>query len=155
VVAYVRIYGRLTQRFAPRYPFHMQAKQELIQLKGRLQSQISVLESEMATVDAAIQLLEREHNSGATGLHDNRFRKLGLSDACRQTVGSDWILPSEVRNQMMNGGFKAADKSKLLSSVFATLKRLSTKGELEGKKIDGKMKYRKRQLAAMSSAEAA
>lgn len=134
----------------------MQAKAELLQLKGKLQKQISVLESEMATVDKAIQLLEREDRVvGATGSQDKRFRKLGLSDACRHIVDSEWISPAEVRNNMMQGGFKNDDKAKLLGSVFATLKRLATKGELEGKKIDGKMKYRKRQPAAMTSAEAA
>jgi hypothetical protein len=56
---------------------------------------------------------------------------------------------------MMNGGFKNDDKAKLLGYCFATLKRLAAKGELESKRVDGKMKYRKRQLAAMAAVEAA
>ncbi len=132
----------------------MQAKQELMQLKTKLQQQISVLESEMVTVDKAIQLLEREDHSGASGPKDARFRKVGLSDACRQIVGSEWASPSEVREALMKGGYKHESKAKLLGSVFATLKRLAAK-EFEGKKVDGKLKYRKRQPAAISTAEAA
>jgi len=135
----------------------MSAQQELLQLKGRLQKQISVLEAEMATVDKAIQLLDREGKfataTGTTG-QDKRFSKMGLSEACREIVGSNWTLPSEVRNQMLQGGFKTADKAGLLSSVFATLKRLATK-DLEGAKIDGKMRYRKRQSTSANTEDAA
>ena len=49
------------------YAFHMQAKQELLQLKERLQKQILVLETEMTTVDKAIQLLDRESRVVAQG----------------------------------------------------------------------------------------
>lgn len=135
----------------------MQAKKELMQLNEKLQQQIAVLQAEQATVYKAIQLLERENLSGATptGSQDHRFRKVGLSDTCRKIMGSDWASPLEVREQMVLGGYKVADKSKLLGYVFATLKRLAAKGELEGRKVDGKMKYRKRQPAAISSAEAA
>ena len=56
---------------------------------------------------------------------------------------------------MISGGFKNDDKAKLLSYVFATLKRLAAKGELDGRKVDGKMKYRKKQPAAMNAMEAA
>ena len=127
----------------------MSAQQELLQLKERLQKQISVLEGEMATVDKAIQLLNREGKSGgapsqASPISDKRFARMGLSEACREIVGTEWILPSDVRNQMLQGGFKTDDKAGLLSSVFATLKRLATK-DLEGAKIEGKMRYRKRQ----------
>jgi hypothetical protein len=44
----------------------MSAQQELLQLKERLQKQISVLEAEMATVDKAIQLLDREGKFATT-----------------------------------------------------------------------------------------
>jgi len=132
----------------------MQAKNELMQLKAKLQKQIAVLESEMTTVDAAIHLIERENRREAAGPEDKRFRKMGLSEACRQIVGPEWISPAEVRTQMMQGGFKNHDKAKLLSAVFATLKRLAQK-EFEGKKIDGKMKYRTRPPAASNAAEAA
>jgi len=133
----------------------MQAKHELMRLREKLQKQITVLESEMATVDKAIQLLNREEHPESNGSHDKRFRNVGLSDACRQIVGVDWISPTEIRNQLIQGGYKNADKSKLLAAVFATVKRLAKK-ELEGKKLDGKMKYRKRQPAAMvNTADAA
>jgi hypothetical protein len=132
----------------------MQAKQELTRLKEKLQKHIAVLNAEMETVDKAIGLLERENESGATsGPHDRKYRSMGLSETCRKIIGSEWISPAEVRDQMVRGGFKTEEKSNLLAAVYATLKRL-TKKELEGKKIDGKMKYRKRQPAAIS-AEAA
>jgi hypothetical protein len=133
----------------------VKAKQELTQLNEKLQKQISALQAEQAIVYKAIQLLEREGKPEATGLQDKRYRKVGLSDTCRQIVNSEWVSPSEVRNQMTLGGYKVADKSKLLGYVFATLKRLAAKGELEGKKVDGKLKYRKRQPAAINAAEAA
>lgn len=132
----------------------MQAKNELLQLKARLQKQIAVLQSEMVVVDKAIQLLERENHSETNGSQDKKFRKAGLSDACRQIVGDDWISPTEVRNELMQGGYPNDDKSKLLAAVFATLKRLGKK-QMEGKKIDGKMKYRKRQLATVGTDAAA
>jgi hypothetical protein len=130
----------------------MQAKQELTRLKEKLQKHIAVLNAEMDTVDKAIRLLERESESGAmTGPQDRKFRNMGLSETCRLIVGGEWISPTEVRDQMTHGGFKNDDKSKLLAAVYATLKRLGN-NELEGKKVDGKMKYRKRQPVAMSSA---
>jgi hypothetical protein len=79
---------------------------------------------------------------------------MGLSEACREIVGNDWILPSEVRNQMLHGSFKTDDRAGLLSSVFATLRRLATK-DLEGAKIDGKMRYRKRQSTSANTEHAA
>ena len=109
----------------------------------------------MATVDKAVQLLDREGKFAATTFtataQDKRFSKMGLSEACRAIVGGEWTLPSEVRNQMLQGGFKTDDKAGLLSSVFATLKRLATK-DLEGAKIEGKMRYRKRQSAVTENA---
>ena len=79
-----------------------------MRLKEKLQKQIRVLESELEAIDKAIHLLAREKGSAGPGGHsDAKFKKLGLSDACRQIVGSEWILPSEVRNQMMQGGYKS------------------------------------------------
>src|SRR5260370_6793541 len=89
----------------------MQAKQELMQLKEKLRKHIAELNAEMDTVDKAIRLLERESASGITGHQDRQFRNSGLSEACRQIVGAEWILPSEVRNKMMQGGYKSASKN--------------------------------------------
>ena len=129
----------------------MQATQELMQLKEKLQKHIAVLHAEMETVDRAIRLLERENQSRTQGPQDKKFAKTGLSEACRTIVGPEWISPAEVRGVMMNGGYKTTDKAKLLGYVFATLKRLA-QSELEGRKVDGKMKYRKRQSAAVPAA---
>jgi hypothetical protein len=127
----------------------MQATQQLTQLKERLRRQIAVLESELNTVDKAIQLLEREHVAGAGDqpYQDRRYAKMGLTDACRLVIGSEWLAPVQVRDEMLRGGFNIEQKKKLLGYCFATLKRLAQKGDLEGKQIDGKLKYRKREPA--------
>lgn len=121
----------------------MQAKQELTQLKERLQKQIVVLQSEMSVVDQAIELLDREDMSiPSTGRNGSRFSSLGLSEAIRKVVTSDWTSPTEVRDELMHGGYPTDDKSKFLGSVFATMKRLRRR-DLEAKRIGGKLKYRK------------
>jgi hypothetical protein len=127
----------------------MTAQQELLQLKERLQRQIAVLQAEMASVDKTIQLLEREGRPTAmsAAIQDKRYAKLGLSDAIRAILTDEFTLPSEIRNVMLSGGYSAPDKASLLSSVFATLKRMDGK-DAEGEKIDGKMHYRKRQSGA-------
>ena len=67
----------------------------------------------------------------------------------------EWITPSLVRDSMLSGGYRIEDSSKLLGYVFATLKRLAKKGDLEGKRIDGRLRYRKRQPPAGMGGEAA
>lgn len=127
---------------------NMQAKQELTHLKERLNAQIVALQSEMAIVDKAIQLLEREGQSSQPAPEQaKQFRTVGLSDAIRQTVASEWISPTEVRDELMRGGYPNKDKSKLLGSVFATMKRL-TGSTFEARRIDGKLKYRVRQQSS-------
>jgi hypothetical protein len=131
----------------------MQAKEELTQLRGRLSEQITALESEMAIVDKTIELLEREDRSSRTASRAQRFRKVGLSDAIRQIVASEWVSPTEVRDELMRGGYPNGDKSKLLGSVFATMKRLGN-SVLEVKRIDDKLKYRAKP-ASSANAKAA
>lgn len=123
----------------------MQAIQELMQLKEGLQKHIGVLQSEMATVDKAIQLLEREGQRSTQTINEKQFSKTGLSDACRLIVGNEWISPGEIRDRMIQGGFKNNGKSKLLGSVFATCKRLAASEEFDVGRVDEKQKYRKRQ----------
>jgi hypothetical protein len=132
----------------------MQAIQELMQLKEGLQKHIGVLQSEMTTVDKAIQLLEREGQRSPQSLNDRRFAKIGLSDSCRLIVGDDWISPGEIRDRLMQGGYKNDSKSKLLGSVFATCKRLAKAGQFEVKRLDEKQKYRKRQSVSAAEASA-
>jgi hypothetical protein len=126
----------------------MQAKRELTQLRERLKQQIAALESEMATIDKAIELLEREDQSSPNAPYGKRFRKVGLSDAIRQVVASVWISPTEVRDELMHGGYPNEDKNKLLASVFATMKRLGKSGGFEVRRIEGKLKYRVQQRAS-------
>lgn len=134
----------------------MQAKIELLKLKERIRRQIITLESELATVDRTIELLERENpQSGAAAENqhrDRRFAKLGLSDAIRQVIAGEWLTPSEVRDELLRGGYAIDDKKKLLGYVFATAKRLAEKGDLEGSKVEGRLKYRKRALTTVREA---
>jgi hypothetical protein len=126
----------------------MQAKQELTRLRDKLNAQIAALQSEMVIVDRTIQLLEREDQSSPTAPQQGkRFRSVGLSDAIRQIVAAEWISPTEVRDGLMHGGYPNKDKGKLLGAVFTTMKRLG-ESIFEGKRIDGKLKYRMRQKAS-------
>lgn len=130
----------------------MEAIKELTRIKDKLQAQIHSLEVETAAIEKAIQLLERENRPETVLVQEKRFSKLGLSDACREIAGAEWLSPLEVREQLMRGGFKSDDKVKLLNSVFATLKRLAKMGELEARRVDSKLKYRKRQAAEQTVA---
>ena len=123
----------------------MPIKRELSELKEALAKHIAVLQSELGTVEKTLQIIERE--SPTARPPNDHFRNVGLSDACRQIIQYEWISPADVRDIMMRGGFKSDNAPKLLGYVFATLKRLVTKGELEAKKVDGKMKYRVRPVS--------
>jgi hypothetical protein len=130
----------------------MEAVKELVRLRERIQVQLRELQLEFDVVNKAIQLLERE---GQPEVNDKRFAKMGLSEACRQIVNGDWITPSGVRDILMRGGFKNENKSKLLGYVFATLKRLQQASEFEVKRIDDRLKYRKKQAATTDSGDLA
>jgi len=135
----------------------MEAVKELTRLRERIQLQLRELQSELDAIDKAVQLLEREGRRSASSVNEKQFAKFGLSDAVRKIVGDEWISPTEVRDVLMQGGYPNKGKGKLLGSVFATLKRLGigNKAEFEMKRIDDKIKYRKKQPTEIVSAEAA
>ena len=137
----------------------MEATLQLQQLKGLLESQIFDLQLELDTIDKTIKILERE-NPGTSppltlpggmmpasvpqsvvGIAE---KGLGLSDLCRKIMGDSWKAPLDVRDALIALGYPNPDKGKLLSSVFATLKRMQGAGEMESRKTSGRMEFHKR-----------
>jgi hypothetical protein len=125
----------------------MQAIRALEDLKSRLEAQIATTQADLEAVARAIRLLERETpetlsqmSPEAANVAGNTPRPImpaGLSDLCRQIIEDQWIAPLNVRDRLMELGYPNTDKHRLLSSVYATLKRLADNGELESRKIDG------------------
>ena len=124
----------------------MQAVLELTRVRQKLQEKIVALQSELTSIDRAIEILERESPSRVNtvnGSSGRQFKKKGLSESCLAIVGSDFVKPSIVRDRLMAGGYPVKSRTKLLSSVFATLSRLAKLGKLEAGAIDGRRVFRK------------
>ncbi len=139
----------------------MQARDQLANLRARLQQQIEQLQSEINIVDGAIKLLDRDNGlskpliasiSTIGTAQTKRFKKMGLSDAVRDLVRGEYVSPTEIRDELPRGGYRNSDSSKLLASVYATLKRLK-KSTLEASVIDGKVKYRQRESPPSKTSE--
>ncbi|MEP6536094.1 MAG: hypothetical protein ABJF23_12285 [Bryobacteraceae bacterium] len=138
----------------------MQAIRELEQLQRRLEAQIALIQAELDTISKTIKILERETPGAAAQMtvpvvaSEQRIpptpitepKAIGLSDLCRQIMGDHWMAPVDVRDQLMEMGYHNTDKGKLLSSVYATLKRLSDSGEMESRKESGRTEFRRRLL---------
>ena len=126
----------------------MQAILELTGVRQKLQEKIVALQSELTSIDRAIEILERESPSRVNtvntvnGSSGRQFKKKGLSESCLAIVGSDFVKPSIVRDRLMAGGYPVKSKTKLLSSVFATLSRLAKLSKLEVGTIDGRRVFR-------------
>jgi len=122
----------------------MDTIQELMRVRAGIQDQLRESQSELQAVDTTIKLLQRERQSNIETTNTKEFAKGGLSDACRGILGSELVTPLQVRDRLMLGGYPAKSKSKLLSSVYATVKRLAMRGEIEAGKLGGKSAYRKK-----------
>ena len=137
----------------------MQAIRELDQLKRRLESQITEIQNELETISRTIKILEREipgaspqmnfpvlsNTSSTSPLPGVGPKTQGLSDLCRQILRERWMSPAEVRDRLLDMGYHNTDKNKLLSSVYATLKRLAEKTkELETRKANGRTEFHMR-----------
>jgi hypothetical protein len=122
----------------------MEAIRELSQVRNKLETQIRTLQSEMEAIDKAIQLVQRETAANnPKSAPDKSFAKVGLTTACREMIGTEWITPFEIREQLLRRGFKTEHKAKLLNAIFATLRRLAKKGEFESQRINDKLRYRR------------
>jgi hypothetical protein len=136
----------------------MQAIRELEDLKRRLETQIAIIQAELDAISKTITILERE-TPGASAqmtlpaVQAPQFidtyvaagaQKTGLSDLCRDIMGDRWMAPTDVRDQLMARGYHNTDKGRLLSSVYATLKRLADTGEMESRKEGGRTIFHRR-----------
>ena len=129
-------------------------------MRQRLSGRIDVLRAELEIVDASIRLIEREGRLEPTAQlqqsesHD-AFAKMGLTDCCLQILGArDFISPAKVRDLLIQGGYPKSNRTKLLGSVYSTLKRLQGAGKLEFRKPPrGARKYRVKQHTAEQSEE--
>jgi hypothetical protein len=121
----------------------MEAIKELLLLRERLQSQLRTLQSEVEAVDKAIKVLEREHPESA--IKTKELSSLGITDAIRRLVKSEYVSPVKVRDQLILGGFPCPKgKSKLLNTVWSTMKRFEDSPEYEKGKVDGQFALRRK-----------
>ena len=124
----------------------MEATRELLRIKQRKQDQLRELQVEVDAIDKAVELLERESQSEGSTSTSKEFAKTGFADGCRSIVGPEFVTPPEVRDLLIRGGFKHASKIKVLSGVYATLKRLAGQnGPFEAGTMNGKKAYRMKQ----------
>ncbi len=124
----------------------MEATRELVRIKQRKQDQLRELQVEVDAIDKAVELLERESQSEGSTSTSKEFAKTGFADGCRSIVGPEFVTPLEVRDRLIRGGFKHESKSKVLSGVYATLKRLAgPNGPFEAGTMNGKKAYRMKQ----------
>jgi hypothetical protein len=135
----------------------MSAIAELLTLKQRLEVQIDSLRAELETISKTITILERETPSGspqlvlsenaqAAPLRDlgsESIMSLGLTDRCLALISHEWVAPVTIRDRLLATKYHMTDKGKLLSSTYATLKRLADQQKLESKTIEGKAHYRR------------
>ena len=121
----------------------MEAKRELTRIRKRLHDQLRDLQVEVDAIDMAIKVLEREDEKEGSVSESDEFSNTGFADGCRSIVSPEFITPPEVRDRLILGGFKHKDKTKVLSGVYATLKRLAgSNGPFESGKLNGKKAYR-------------
>ncbi len=134
----------------------MSAVAELFSLKGRLEHQIKDLQTELDVISQTIRILEREHGSSAQMPLPDVIRPIvpnrepepvpkGLTDQCLGFLEDNWVAPSTIRDRLIQNNYHMTDRSKLLSSVYATLKRLCDQGRAESQKLSGNSVFRRTQ----------
>ena len=122
---------------------------ELRRLHRTLLDTLATVQLEVDSVNKAIEIFEREQNKladqSARRANGEEFSDMGLANSCRKIVGSKFISPLEVRNELVAGGYPIkSTKGKLLGSVYATMRRDQKKGEFEARKEDGRWCFRKK-----------
>lgn len=148
------------------YDIAMDGILQLEQLKERLEGHIAVIQAELDTINKTIQIWQREIPgaspqmtlpdvqgnitlpavTGSAVPLDNKT--IGLSAMCRRLTADSWVSPTDVRDALLANGYHNTNKGKLLSSVYATLKRLAESGELKVRKDEGRTEYRSSAVAA-------
>ena len=127
----------------------MNALTELRRLQQALVDTLATVQLEADSVNKAIEIFEREQNKladqSARRANGKEFSGMGLADSCRKIVGSKFISPLEVRNELVAGGYPIkSTKGKLLGSVYSTMRRSQIKGDFEARKEDGRWYFRKK-----------
>ncbi len=124
----------------------MNALMELKRIRRTVLQDLEKVQLEVDAIDKTIGILERRQNQELEHIVNGKeFSNQGLTDGCRQIVGSEFISPLEVRNRLLAGGYPIkSTKGKFLGSVYSTLKRIEKNGELEARKEDGRWCFRKR-----------
>jgi len=124
----------------------MDPTKQLHLVREKLQSQIRVLQGEVEALDKTLKVLQREDPEAA--MNRKELRTLGTTDAIRRLIGSEFITPHTIRDQLILGGFPCRNgKQKLLNIVWATMKRLGksrTSGFEIGQATDGKFALRRK-----------
>lgn len=132
----------------------MSAVAELFSLKDRIEHQINDLQTELNVISQTIRILEREHGISAqmplpeiarpiTASRELEVVPKGLTDQCLGFLEDDWVAPSTIRDRLIQNNYHMTDRSKLLSSVYATLKRLCDQGRAESQKLSGNSVFRR------------
>jgi|SRR5215469_1253921 len=110
------------------------AIRELLRVKCQIESHLRAAQAELDAINNAIEVLRRAESqpsslSSQPTLMPQRseFWGLTLPDACRRVVGEHPVLPSEVRDILIQRGYPVPKlgRRRLLNYVFVTLKRLS------------------------------
>jgi hypothetical protein len=130
----------------------MEAPRELIRLKQRIENDLRELQGKLDAVNQTMRLLERDGEAKPDIHRSREFANMGLAEACRAAIQTEFISPAEVRDLLVRGGFPSSTgKTKLLNSIYATIKRLSEKGEFERGKANGRQVFRRPQKRVEAS----
>jgi hypothetical protein len=121
---------------------------ELERRRDKVVEQLREKQSELSAIHKIIEGMQRDgirptagRSSRNGAKRDKRLAKLGLSEAIR-AVALDWIAPSDIRNALLEQGYKHTAKSPLLGGVFATCKRLALDGKFEIREMNERKEYR-------------
>jgi len=129
-------------------------KGELLSYVEGLRAQRQVIEGQRKALDLKIakaeELLHAIDGSGqgqkqASG-HPRRGRRravTGLTDSVLDIIrgSATPLTPRQIRDRMVEKGFKEEKYSNMLTVVYNTLKRLVEQGEIESGVVDGKKVY--------------
>ena len=128
------------------------AVRELFRVKGEIEIKMRAARAELDAINKAIEVLRRAENQPsrvsaqrAPVPQSGEFLGLTLPDACRRVVGEDPMLPSEVRDILIQRGYVPRfGPGRLLTDVHITLTRLSKPGgDLARGTKDGKFAFHK------------
>lgn len=112
------------------------AIRELFRIKGQIEINMRAAQAELDAINKAIEVLRRAENQPSRAPskptpvpQSGEFVGLNLPDICRRVIGEDPMLPREVRDIMIQGGYvPRLGPRRLLTDIHITLARLSKPG---------------------------